>query len=236
MDSARRRILAASSLLLPGAAALSSAAYAGPGNPVAGKDYLVLNPPLAVDAGERVDVVEFFGYFCPHCNAFDPVIESWVRRMGPRIRFRRSHVVFRDAMLPQAQLYAVLEVLGKTETLHTKVFRAMHDEKLLLADEKQVADFAEKNGIPRQQYLDTLRSPLVQERMKQMIQAQYDCKVESVPTMAIDGRFVTSPDILRDSVGEQPEQAQHLATLLVLQNLLTRIERERKAAKGAVIK
>ena len=34
-----------------------------------GKDYRAINPPQPTDSGKRIEVLEFFWYGCPHCNA-----------------------------------------------------------------------------------------------------------------------------------------------------------------------
>lgn len=229
-----RRLMAAAGLLMA-LAGFTQAAPLGPGNPQNGKDYLTLAAPQPVAQDGRIEVIEFFGYYCPHCYAFDPVIASWVKKQGDRIRFRRVHVIFRDAMIAQQNMYVTLESLGKAEALHSRIFDAMHKENRALANDQQVLDFLTKEGIARNQYQEAARQPAVQESMKRALQLQHDYGVDSVPTIAIDGRFVTSPEIVRDSIGDQPEAALHLATIQVVDQLVARVLRERAAAKANAV-
>ena len=30
--------------------------------------------------GGKIEVIEFFWYGCPHCNAFEPMLDAWARR------------------------------------------------------------------------------------------------------------------------------------------------------------
>jgi len=49
--------------------------------------------PTAVPPGQ-VEVLEFFWYACPHCNAMDPLVESWKKTKPPYISFSRVHVMW----------------------------------------------------------------------------------------------------------------------------------------------
>ena len=214
-------LLAMSLGLLPGAAA------AGPGNPQNNVDYLTLAKPQPAESGKRIEVIEFFGYFCPHCHAFDPVLTDWVNKHGDNIAFKRIHVVFRPAMLPFQQMYITLDVLGKTHEVHSKIFHAMHNQRLALTNESQILDFLVKQGIEREQYLEIYNSFSVQGKMRSLTRMQEAFGIDGVPMIAIDGRFVTSPEILRGSIGSQPEKILHLATLQVMEALVLRVMRER---------
>ena len=47
------------------------------GDFVEGQHYVKLSQPQAVPGGGKIEVVEFFWYGCPHCNAFEPALEAW---------------------------------------------------------------------------------------------------------------------------------------------------------------
>jgi thiol:disulfide interchange protein DsbA len=49
-----------------------------------GKDYNRLDHPQANEAGAgKIEVIEFFWYSCPHCNAFEPTLAHWIK-MPPK--------------------------------------------------------------------------------------------------------------------------------------------------------
>src|SRR5574343_585811 len=109
------------------AAAAVPTAWAQGAAPVAGRDYQKVEPfaPVGAPAG-KVEVVEFFWYSCPHCNAFEPLLEQWVKALPKDVAFRRVPVAFRDDFVPQQRLYYALEALGQLDKLHAKVFQAIH--------------------------------------------------------------------------------------------------------------
>ena len=64
------------------AAAVAAGAVTLPAwaQPREGKDYRNLAKPAPVGApAGKVVVVGFFGYFCPHCNTFEPTLNAWAK-------------------------------------------------------------------------------------------------------------------------------------------------------------
>ena len=118
--------------------------------PESGTDYLVLDKKAAVEApAGKIEVVEFFWYNCPHCNAFEPTLEAWIKRVPKDVSVRRVPVGFRDEFVPQQRLYYALEAMGLLEKLHSKVFTAIHGEKLVLNKGDVIADWVAKQGVDK---------------------------------------------------------------------------------------
>lgn len=68
---------------------MATAAFASPANPQKNVDYQVLKVPQPTNTGNKIEVIEFFGYFCPHCYAFDTTLTNWARKQKKNIVFKR---------------------------------------------------------------------------------------------------------------------------------------------------
>jgi thiol:disulfide interchange protein DsbA len=205
----------------------ATTAAASPTAPVNAVDYRTLAQPLPTDSGKKVEVTEFFWYDCPHCNAFDPSLEAWVKKQGDRINFKRVPVIFRDSFIPQQKLYYALEAMGKVDALHTKIFHAIHVERQQLDTDKQIADFiAKQKDIDAKQFAATYNSFGVATKVRRAKELQADYKVDGVPLLAIDGRYLTSPAIVSTSMGNSSESELFKATLQVADALVTRAARK----------
>lgn len=224
-----RHMLAAVSVGL-----VAMTASATPANPQDGVDYKTLAKPQATSSGNKVEVIEFMWYDCPHCAAFDPVITAWVKKQGDKIDFKQVPVSFRDSFLPQQKLFYSLETLNKKEELNPKVFQAIHAERQRVNTEKTILAFIEKQGIDKQQFLNVFNSFGVQTKVNRATQLQSLYQVDSVPMLAIGGRYVTSPGMVAASLANQPESMQQAATLQVLDYLIARVAKEQN--KGAAPK
>ena len=92
-----------------------------------GKDYNRLEHPQANEVGAgKIEVIEFFWYSCPHCNAFEPTLANWIKNAPKDVVVRRIPVAFNDSFAPQQRLFFTLEALNLLDSLHAKVFQAVH--------------------------------------------------------------------------------------------------------------
>lgn len=172
---------------VPGVAFAQSAAFRS------GVDYLTLDKPAPTEApAGQVEVVEFFWYNCPHCNAFEPQFEAWAKKLPKDVSVRRAPVAFRADFEPQQRLYFVLEALGKVEALHGKVFNAIHVEKQALNTVEQITAWVEKQGIPKAKFLELYNSFSVATKARKSTQLQDAYAVDGVPALGINGRYFTS--------------------------------------------
>ncbi|MES2073686.1 MAG: thiol:disulfide interchange protein DsbA/DsbL [Pseudomonadota bacterium] len=202
--------------------------------PQIGAEYQVLTRPQPVEAGKKVEVIEFFGYFCPHCNVLEPVLSEWVKKQGDNIVFKRVHVDFSESTLPQQRLFATLEAMGKLEELHGKVFHAMHVERKRLGSDAEILDFAVKQGLDKQKFLDTYNSFSVRSKLGRSKQMQEAFNITGVPTFAVEGRYITSPSIVGAVMGRAvTEPEQNMASLQVLDWLVAKVQKEKAGPVAA---
>lgn len=160
-----------------------------------GVEYQRLPVPQAVETGARIEVREYFWYGCPHCFVLEPYLEKWQKTMPKNAAFVRTPGVFNDLWAVHARTYYAFEILGLTARLHRKFFDAIHVEKRPLNDPELIADFVKDNGGNRQLFLDTYNSFSVQTSMGRALRAAQAIRLESVPTLVVDGKFVTNANI-----------------------------------------
>jgi len=160
--------------------------------PVEGTDYLSLDKRVPTDVGAgKIELIEFFWYSCPHCNAFEPQFSAWVKAAPKDVVIQRVPVRFRDDFEPQQRAYYVFESLGLVEAMHGKLFHAIHTERQQLNNMNALAAWANKNGLPEKKFLDTYNSFGVSTKARRATQLQEAFKVQGVPALGVAGRFYT---------------------------------------------
>jgi thiol:disulfide interchange protein DsbA len=206
---------------------MAMSAGASPASPKSGVDFLTLDKAQQTESGKKVEVTEFFWYNCPHCNAFEPSLAAWVKKQGDNIVFKRVPIAFNESFVPQQRMYYALEALGKTEDLHQKLFAAIHVERQRLDKEGPITDFVVKQGVDKQKFLEMYNSFTIQSKVQRASKMQQDYKIDGVPTIAIGGRFVTSPSIAAAGLPpNQPEPELNAATLQVMDSLVAGVRKE----------
>ena len=173
---------------------IASAAQASPAAPVAGTDYLVLNSPQAIDSpAGKIEITEFFWYGCPHCNEFNPLLEAWLKRQAPDVVFKRVPVAFDDRFVPHSKMFHALDALGLAGKLTPVVFHEIHENHDYLMTEQAQADFLQKNGVDPQKYKAAYESFGTNSLLQRDAKLLTDYKIDAVPTLAIQGKYETSP-------------------------------------------
>lgn len=202
-----------------GFVALSAAA--APNAPVEGAEYQRLQQAQPTEAGKKVEVLEFFWYNCPHCFQFEPHLAEWIKKQGDRIVMKRVPVGFRDSFVPQQKLYYTLETMNRLD-LHRAVFDAIHAGRQKLDREEQIMAFIEKQGVDMKKFVDTFNSFTVQSKVSRVRQLQETFRIDGVPTVAIDGQYITSPSIVGQTMRGASEAQMNAATLQVMDALVAK--------------
>jgi thiol:disulfide interchange protein DsbA len=190
----KRREFSTATACVIGAAALGvpGLLFAQAKKPEDGADYLTLGKRVAVDAPPgKVEVIDFFWYSCPHCNAFEPKLVGWLRRLPPDVSFKRVPVAFRDDFVPQQRLFYALEAMGKVDELHGKVFNAIHNDRQALNREDGIVEWAGKQGLDPAKFKELYSSFSVSAKARRATQLQDAYKVQGVPALGIAGRYYT---------------------------------------------
>ena len=178
---------AASALSFAAMPALAQAAA-----PKEGKDYAKLDKPVATTAGAgKIEVLEFFWYSCPHCNAFEPAFAAWKSAAPADVVVQRVPVGFNATFVPQQKLYYALLAMGKLDELHTKVFHAIHVERNRLAKDEDIFEWVGKQGVDVAKFKEAFNSFTVSNQVRKATQLQQDYKVEGVPSIGVAGRYYT---------------------------------------------
>jgi thiol:disulfide interchange protein DsbA len=205
------------------ASLVASTAFASPTDPKNGVEYTTLAQPQPTQAaGKKVEVMEFFMYHCPHCNALEPSFEQWVKKQGDNIVLKRVPLPVQGANDPEAHLYLTLDALGRLGDMHQKVFDAVHKQRIPLHEDKAIVAWVSKNGVDLKTFMNAWNSFGVMTKLHRLPQIVNDYKVDGVPTVVIDGKYVTSPAIVANSVKTSSESVLFPATLQVMDVLVAR--------------
>ena len=188
--------------------------------------YLPLAQPQARTqsaVGAKVEVIEFFSYTCPICFSYEPALTGWVARAGDRIAFRRVPIGLRATWVPAQKMYFALELLGKADVMHKKIFNAIHVDKMSVQSDEAVIDLVASLGLNRKQFSETYHSAAVQAKVAQALQMQKAYQIDQVPLVAVDGRYLTSPAVAGEQVGaDKPLPELQAASLKILDDLIAK--------------
>jgi thiol:disulfide interchange protein DsbA len=183
------------------AGVMSIAAIPVRAGPVLGRDYVVLTLPQPTDSPGKVEVIEFFSYGCPYCNAFHPLVDKWSAALPGDVAFMRVPVTFgRPAWASLARGYYTLETLGQLPKLDSAVFDAVHVQGIAMVDGPSIASWAAKQGLDARRFLDTFNSGNVETKLDRAELMARKYRIDSAPTMVVAGKYKVKGDSLEQVI------------------------------------
>jgi thiol:disulfide interchange protein DsbA len=181
-----------------------------------GVHYLRLSPTQPTSSNpDRVEVCEVFWYACPHCSAFDPMLEQWRETTPDYVSFVRVPAVWNAELLLHARAFYMAEQLGKGEEMHGEFFREIHQRGNRLDTEAKLQEFFGRFGVDAAAFNAAFDSFAVQAKLQRADELNRRYRIGSVPTIVVNGKYTTDATM----VGSYEE-------LLVLVDELTAAERE----------
>jgi thiol:disulfide interchange protein DsbA len=172
--------------------ALLAFASAGAAWSQAGPPYSMLTPAQATDGSGKIEVIEFFWYGCPHCYALEPAVNAWLKTAPKDVVFKRIPAFPSDSWGQGASMYYTLEAMGLLDQYHQKVFDAIHRDKVNFANKSSRDEWLKANGIDAVKYAEVEKSFAVVSRLARARQLTASYKVDSVPRIIVNGKYVTS--------------------------------------------
>lgn len=172
--------------------------------PQAGRDYVEIagGKPFAGKPG-RIEVVEVFGYTCPHCAHLEPLLQPWKARLPRDVDFVAVPAVFGGPGDTWARAYFASANLGLARRTHQAVFDAIHKTGTLPRNPsaQELATFYAAYGVSTERFLAAMADPKVDAQMRQAATFAQVSGLEGTPSLVVDGRYrvrgQTFEDMLR---------------------------------------
>ena len=178
----------------------------------------VLDPAQKTDDPSKIEILEFFHYGCPHCRDFEPLVEAWRKKQPDDVSFRQVPAIWNNPQLSAlARLFYAAEVSGELPAVHQKAFIAIQEEKRQLFDETQVRDWIADKVSDSAKFMAAYTSFGVNSMLQRADQLARAMRIQGVPTVVVDGRFLTSASMA----------GSHEEALKVLDQLIVRVRKER---------
>ncbi|MCD7099950.1 thiol:disulfide interchange protein DsbA/DsbL [Stenotrophomonas sp. MMGLT7] len=179
----------------PAPAAAAATPPSGPA-PVAGTDYLEIDggQPFQPVAG-KIEVAEVFGYVCPACARFQPLVDPWKAGLPADVNFVYVPALFGGTWDDYARAFYAAQSLGVEEKTHDALYKAIHVDQTLKGERgrdsvQDIANFYGKYGVDPKQFADTMASFGVNARINRAKQFAARSKITGTPSLIVDGKYL----------------------------------------------
>lgn len=140
--------------------------------------------------GDKIEVIEFFWYGCPHCFAFEPYLDQWLANKPEDVTFVKVPATFnRPEVMMHARTFYALETMGASAGVHLAIMAEMHDRKNRLTDQASMERFLESQGVDVAAFREAMDSFAVYVKVQQAAQLAQRYGVTGVPALVVDSQF-----------------------------------------------
>ncbi len=156
-----------------------------------GRDWRKIDPPQPSDTKDKIEVLEFFSYGCPHCAELNRLLKPWAQKLPSNVVLRRLPVTFgRGAWVNLAKLYFALDSTAQLEQFDQLVFDALHHQRVKLFTAAAMTEWLSKQGANVNTFAAAFESFDVQMRLNRSEALTSRYEINAVPTMIVGGRYV----------------------------------------------
>lgn len=154
--------------------------------------YEILSPAQPTQNPNKIEVIEFFWYGCPHCYAFEPLLEKWSKTLPKNVEFIRQPAAFNELWSKHAKAYYTAEALGIVDKVNSDLFDAIQNKKESLDTEESLAKFFAAHGVNETEFKEAYNSFGVDSQMREapLLAAKYG--ITGVPAIIINGKYKTN--------------------------------------------
>jgi len=153
--------------------------------------YEAVTPAQPTKNTDKIEVIEFFWYGCPHCYSFEPFLSKWAKTLPKNVEFIRQPAVFSELWGKHAKAYFTAEALGVVDKVHTDLFDAVQ-AKQSLETEDELAKFFAAHGVKESDFRTNYNSFLVDAKMRQAKTMAARYGVNGVPAIIVNGKYRTN--------------------------------------------
>lgn len=165
------------------------------------KEFGVINPAQPTEGGGKVEVIEFFWYGCGHCAKLEPYIEKWAANLPKDVVFKRVPAIPNESWKQTAVIFYTIEAMGLVDKLHKKIFDAIHQDNVILTNRKVRDEWLAKQGVDLAKFLEVEKSFSVVTKLNRAAQMTSAYKVDGVPMIYVNGKYVTSNTHTKGDLG-----------------------------------
>ena len=153
-----------------------------------GEHYKVLD----LEASKKPMVTEFFSFYCPHCNSFEPIIQQLKQQLPADAKLQKNHVSFMGGNmgLPMSKAYATMIALKVEEKMVPVMFNRIHNMNKPPRDEAELRQIFLDEGIDAKKFDAAYNGFAVDSMVRRFDKAFKDSGLSGVPAVVVNNRYL----------------------------------------------
>ncbi|MCQ1058808.1 DsbA family protein [Photobacterium sp. DNB23_23_1] len=158
-------------------------------------------------------VTEFFSFYCPHCNSFEPIIQQLKQNLPDNAKLQKNHVSFMGGNMGKSmsKAYATSVVLGVEDKITPVLFARVHDMQKPPRNDDELRQIFIDEGVSAEDFDGAFNSFAVNSMVNRFNKAFQDSGLTGVPAIIVNNKYLVEAGKVK-SVDEYFELVNYLLT------------------------
>ncbi|MDO6544365.1 DsbA family protein [Photobacterium sanguinicancri] len=137
-------------------------------------------------------VTEYFSFFCPHCNSFEPMIKELKKTLPENAKFQKNHVSFMGGPMGKSlsKAYATSLTLGIDDKMTPVLFNRIHGMQNAPRNDAELRQIFLDEGVKAEDYDGAFNSFAVNSMVNRYNKAFQDSGLTGVPAVVVNNKYL----------------------------------------------
>ncbi len=153
-----------------------------------GTHYKVLDLPPS----SKPNVVEYFSFYCPHCNQFEPIISQLKEKLPEGVKLQKNHVSFMGGNMGQSmsKAYATMVALKVESQMIPVMFNRIHNLRQPPKDDQELRQIFTDEGIDGDKFDAAFNGFAVDSMVRRFDKQFQESGLTGVPSVVVNNHYL----------------------------------------------
>ncbi|MDV6253746.1 thiol:disulfide interchange protein DsbA/DsbL [Vibrio sp. EA2] len=160
-----------------------------------GEHYKVLD----LEASQKPVVTEFFSFYCPHCNSFEPVIQQLKKQLPEGVKLQKNHVSFMGGNMgpSMSKAFATMVALKIEDKMVPVMFNRIHNLRKAPRDDAELRQIFLDEGVDEKKFDSAFKGFAVDSMVRRMDKQFEDSGLTGVPAVIVNNKYLVQAQSIK---------------------------------------
>lgn len=161
-----------------------------------GEHYKVLDLP----ASKNPTVTEFFSFYCPHCNTFEPIIQQLKTQLPAEAKLVKNHVSFMGGNMGRSmsKAYATIVSLNIEDKMVPVLFNRIHTMKQPPINDEELRQIFLDEGVNAKKFDAAFNGFAVDSMVRRFDKQFKDSGLSGVPAVVVNNQYLVQSQSIKN--------------------------------------
>ena len=147
---------------------------------------------LDLTPSSKPNVVEYFSFYCPHCNSFEPIIAQLKDKLPEGVKLQKNHVSFMGGNMGKSmsKAYATMIALGVEDKMIPVMFNRIHNLRKPPKDDQELRQIFTDEGINGGKFDAAFNGFAVDSMVRRFDKQFQESGLSGVPAVVVNNHYL----------------------------------------------